>query len=150
MRAFQRIFIVITLGLNYSSSTLAEYRAFLLKITTPQVPNSSPEKKTDSDLSQQANQKQTDLNQTESANSLKDQNPNQITYVKSSLDPIQYRGYYHVSEKAIITYEDTWRCKGRTGGLEPICKSPKEIAKEKESQDQKPKTESPERTPANN
>ena len=84
--------------------------------------------------------------------------------VKSSLDPFQYIGYYPVRADESITYIDTWRCPGRTGGLQPICKSPKEIAREKDETvkadaatnttarkpDETPTSKSLERKPANN
>ncbi len=81
--------------------------------------------------------------------------------VKSSLDPKQYRGYYPLKSNETITYIDTWRCSGRTGGLLPICKSPKELAAEKAETDsaaglpssrpdETTTSKSPERKPANN
>lgn len=45
-------------------------------------------------------------------------------FVESTLDPVQYRGYYPVADDEIITYVDTWRCRGRTDG-KPHCPNPR-------------------------
>lgn len=45
--------------------------------------------------------------------------------VESTLDPIQYRYFYPVAADEVITYTDTWRCYGRTGGFQPHCPNPK-------------------------
>jgi hypothetical protein len=49
----------------------------------------------------------------------------QSRVVTSTLDDIQYPGYYHVrrDEKVILT--DTWMCWGRQGELEPMCPNPR-------------------------
>ena len=46
--------------------------------------------------------------------------------IKSTLDPLQYKTYFTVPDDAIVTYDDTWMCYGRTEG-QPICPSPKEL-----------------------
>ncbi|WP_413575164.1 hypothetical protein ACLVWU_12840 [Bdellovibrio sp. HCB290] len=45
--------------------------------------------------------------------------------VESTLDPDQYRGFYPVAADETVTYIDTWRCYGRTGGMQPHCPNPK-------------------------
>ena len=90
LKYFLNLSLILLLGLSsYSTSVLAEYRAFHLKITSADGKNTS--------------------------------------FIKSSLDPIQYRYYYTVKETEIVTYVDTWRCPGRTGGLQPICNNPKDL-----------------------
>ena len=42
----------------------------------------------------------------------------------STLDPVQYRGYYTVKENEVISYVDTWMCKGRTNSR-PLCENPR-------------------------
>ncbi|MCK6599026.1 MAG: hypothetical protein L6Q37_11730 [Bdellovibrionaceae bacterium] len=44
--------------------------------------------------------------------------------VTSTLDPLQYRGYYTLKENEVISYVDTWMCKGRTNSL-PLCENPR-------------------------
>ncbi|WP_413584768.1 hypothetical protein [Bdellovibrio sp. HCB274] len=45
--------------------------------------------------------------------------------VESTLDPEQYRAFYPVAADETVTYIDTWRCYGRTGGMQPHCPNPK-------------------------
>ncbi|QDK46202.1 hypothetical protein DOM22_14030 [Bdellovibrio sp. ZAP7] len=45
--------------------------------------------------------------------------------VESTLDPVQYRYFYPVAADEEVTYIDTWRCYGRTGGMTPHCPNPK-------------------------
>ncbi len=42
----------------------------------------------------------------------------------STLDPVQYRGYYPVEPDEQIEYIDTWRCTGRTGDFQDYCPKP--------------------------
>ena len=49
---------------------------------------------------------------------------NQERFVKSNLDPIQYQGYYQLKPTEIITYTDSWMCKGRTNDQAQICNNP--------------------------
>ena len=70
--------------------------------------------------------------------------------VRSSLDHLQYHYYYPVRANESVRYIETWRCPGRTSGLAPVCKSPKEIAAEKTEApgaDSAP-LQTPEQTPA--
>lgn len=53
----------------------------------------------------------------------------QARFVESTLDPEQYRGYYPVAADEIVTYTDTWRCRGRTDRL-PLCPNPRGPASE--------------------
>lgn len=57
--------------------------------------------------------------------------PQDFRLVKSSLDPLQYPYFYPVAKDEVVTYDDTWRCRGRTGDFRAYCKSPREIAAEK-------------------
>lgn len=52
--------------------------------------------------------------------------PAPFRLVKSSLDHLQYPDYYPLLPGEQIQYIDTWMCRGRTGGLAPVCASPKE------------------------
>lgn len=45
--------------------------------------------------------------------------------VESTLDPLQYPGYYPVAADERVTYIETWRCKGNTSGFKPHCPNPK-------------------------
>ncbi|QLY24383.1 hypothetical protein [Bdellovibrio sp. KM01] len=45
--------------------------------------------------------------------------------VESTLDHVQYRYFYPVAADEEVTYIDTWRCYGRTGGMTPHCPNPK-------------------------
>lgn len=45
--------------------------------------------------------------------------------VESTLDPLQYRGYYPVAPDEEVTYTETWRCYGRTDNFKPHCPNPK-------------------------
>ncbi|WP_413293239.1 hypothetical protein ACLSU7_17795 [Bdellovibrio sp. HCB185ZH] len=45
--------------------------------------------------------------------------------VESTLDHVQYRYFYPVAADEDVTYIDTWRCYGRTGGGIPHCPNPK-------------------------
>ncbi|MEK2688103.1 hypothetical protein [Bdellovibrio sp. GT3] len=77
----------------------AEYRVFVLKISTSAKPSEG----------QDASEN------TEPA----------FRLVESTLDPEQYRAFYPVAADETITYIDTWRCYGRTGGMKPLCPNPK-------------------------
>jgi hypothetical protein len=47
--------------------------------------------------------------------------------VISNLDPEQYATYYPLQPGETIRYENTWMCKGRTGGMQPPCPNPKAV-----------------------
>jgi len=48
-----------------------------------------------------------------------------VRELASTLDPDQYRGYYHLPAGQKLSYQQTWRCKGQTGGFTPLCPNPK-------------------------
>ncbi len=48
-----------------------------------------------------------------------------LRYVTSTLDPLQYKYYYPIQTGDIITYTQTWMCRGRTGNGTPFCPNPK-------------------------
>ncbi len=54
--------------------------------------------------------------------------PKQFRLVLSTLDPLQYYGYYIVREDEVVQYTRTWMCRGRTDE-QPICPDPKLISK---------------------
>lgn len=56
--------------------------------------------------------------------------PQDYRLVVSTLDPLQYPSYYTVEADEVVTYDDTWMCRGRTGDARPICPSPRAPASE--------------------
>lgn len=44
--------------------------------------------------------------------------------VISNLDPDQYRGYYPIKDDEVITYTETWMCRGRTSHYKETCPPP--------------------------
>lgn len=54
--------------------------------------------------------------------------PQAFRLEKSNLDPEQYPAYYHIEAGETISYIDTWMCWDRTGGMQPVCPSPREPA----------------------
>jgi hypothetical protein len=44
--------------------------------------------------------------------------------VQSTLDPLQYPYYHPIQDDEIVTYDQTWRCPGNTGGQKPLCPPP--------------------------
>lgn len=57
-------------------------------------------------------------------------NPQDHRLVVSTLDPLQYPTYYTVEPDEVVTYDDTWMCRGRTGDARPVCTSPRAPASE--------------------
>lgn len=51
--------------------------------------------------------------------------PEKFRLVLSTLDPLQYYGYYIVREDEVVQYTRTWMCRGRTDE-KPICPDPKQ------------------------
>lgn len=51
--------------------------------------------------------------------------PQDYRLVISTLDPLQYPGYHPLKPDELITYDDTWLCRGHTGYEKPICSNPK-------------------------
>jgi hypothetical protein len=49
----------------------------------------------------------------------------EVRTLESTLDPIQYPYYNTVSPDERVSYAETWRCFGRTGGFAPFCPNPK-------------------------
>lgn len=47
------------------------------------------------------------------------------TELESTLDPLQYRGYYNVPAGTNISYTATWMCRGNTSH-QAICPNPKQ------------------------
>jgi hypothetical protein len=43
----------------------------------------------------------------------------------STLDPLQYAGYYSVPKNVTVLYSDTWMCPGSTADFKPLCSSPR-------------------------
>jgi hypothetical protein len=68
--------------------------------------------------------------------------PQDYRLVKSTLDPLQYRTYNAVSDDEIVTYDDTWKCEGRTGDFKALCPSPRAPASDESSP-----SDGPENTP---
>ena len=56
---------------------------------------------------------------------IKNNKTQDVRLVESTLDPHQYPRYYPLQANENITYQQTWRCFGRTGGLQPHCPNPK-------------------------
>jgi hypothetical protein len=44
--------------------------------------------------------------------------------VVTTLDHIQYPGYYPVNTGEVVKYVDSWMCWGRTEGFDSICEQP--------------------------
>ncbi len=51
---------------------------------------------------------------------------NQTRTVLSTLDDIQYPGYYHLKKSESIVIQDTWMCWGRQGDFKKLCPNPKD------------------------
>ena len=51
----------------------------------------------------------------------------EIRYIKSTLDPEQYKTLYPVHSDETISYTQTWRCYGSTAGLQGLCEGPRRI-----------------------
>lgn len=45
--------------------------------------------------------------------------------ITSSLDPLQYPGYYDLRPEEIVMYRDTWMCYGDTSYGKKYCENPK-------------------------
>lgn len=51
-------------------------------------------------------------------------NPEEFKTIITSLDPVQYRGYYFVQKDEHVSYTRSWMCHGRTGNYRPVCDPP--------------------------
>lgn len=60
----------------------------------------------------------------------KKMDPETYRLVQSTLDPLQYPYYHPVQDDEIVTYDQTWRCPGNTGGQKPLCPPPEARAAE--------------------
>lgn len=107
-----RISLILTF-LFSSTTALAEYRVFLLKIY--KVENASRTPAGDSRETQDEN---TSANTASEADS-------DFRLVESTLDPLQYRQYYPLAANEAVVYIDTWRCYGRTDQFKNFCPNPK-------------------------
>ncbi len=97
------------------SSAKAEYRVFLLRISkAPANTQTAPSQGASS-------------SELPSAPNSRDPASAPLDYrlVESTLDPIQYRGYYLVGADEKVEYIDTWMCKGRTDQFASLCPNPK-------------------------
>ncbi|AGH95865.1 hypothetical protein [Pseudobdellovibrio exovorus] len=56
---------------------------------------------------------------------IQDQATESTRQVQSTLDPEQYKSVYPLKPSEIITYVDTWRCRGRTDFFKEHCPNPK-------------------------
>ena len=61
-------------------------------------------------------------------------NPSEFRTIISSLDPVQYPGYYPVPQNTRIRLLDTWMCRGRTNHLRDFCPSPRKSETEAQIQ----------------
>lgn len=48
-----------------------------------------------------------------------------VRYVTTSLDPLQYEGFGLLREGEVVSLEDSWLCRGRTGGFRQLCPRPR-------------------------
>lgn len=48
--------------------------------------------------------------------------------IASTLDHMQYTGYYPLKRNETIEYVTSWRCWGRTDGFKPLCPQPEAVA----------------------
>ncbi len=56
---------------------------------------------------------------------IKNNETQDVRLVESTLDPHQYARYYPLQANERVSYQQTWRCFGRTGGMQPACPNPK-------------------------
>ncbi len=68
----------------------------------------------------------------------------------STLDPEQYKSFHPLAADETISYTETWRCYGRTGGGMPFCPNPKAQPTLTSDQASSPETniQNPTRNPA--
>jgi len=58
---------------------------------------------------------------------LTDTQTNQSRSFTSTLDDIQYRGYFPVKASEELVLSDTWMCWGRQGDFQQLCHNPRPI-----------------------
>lgn len=103
------------ISLLLCSSANAEYRVFLLRIS--KIPATPPP--TTAPLGTPPENTTTSTNRDPASATL------DYRLVESTLDPVQYRGYYLVGADEKVEYIDTWMCKGRTDQFASLCPNPK-------------------------
>ena len=64
--------------------------------------------------------------------------PPEIRTTMSTLDPLQYPYYYPLADNEIVSYTETWMCRGRTSDFAPICPPPPKKSKAKIGPDLSP------------
>lgn len=102
----------------------AEYRVFLLEITdTAAIPTAAT-----SPNEGPASSVNTTMTNSPTVSNGSATPPLQKRTVQSTLDPIQYRGFYPLKPTENIRYIDTWMCRGRTDYFKPLCPNPKSPA----------------------
>ena len=112
-----RIFLIIFLFLGIAiQNSFAEYRVFLLKISK-KSPLAAVENSAKSGATAAQEQSPAPQNPAPAASQDK-------TFL-STLDPEQYKALYPLGADETISYTETWRCYGRTGGGVPFCPNPK-------------------------
>lgn len=109
-------FYLLPFILLFSLSSLAEYRAFRLKISKRPPTISSPAAAMPSSTSEAQGALGENTPPSTDAGASRE--------IISTLDPDQYRGYYTVKDDEVITYTETWMCPGRTGHFKDICPAP--------------------------
>ncbi len=112
-----RKFLIIFLFLGITiQNSFAEYRVFLLKITKKVAPP----------ITENPSQPTTTSPETPAASTQQDSAaPSPDKTFLSTLDPEQYKDLHPLSADETISYTETWRCFGRTGGGIPLCPNPK-------------------------
>jgi hypothetical protein len=58
---------------------------------------------------------------------LTDTQTNQVRSFTSTLDDLQYRGYYPIKAGVELVLTDTWMCWGRHGDFQALCRNPRSI-----------------------
>lgn len=56
---------------------------------------------------------------------IQDQATETTRQIQSTLDPDQFKSVYPLKSTEVITYVDTWRCRGRTDFFKEHCPNPK-------------------------
>lgn len=115
MKKFLGLFLILTF---FTFSAQAEYRVFLLRISklaSPAPgPNSPAAPGTNSPNPSPANSENSTTEAPVPNRQPASTEPTDFRLVESTLDPVQYRGYYLVASDEVIEYIDTWMCTGRT------------------------------------
>lgn len=113
-----RFLLFLFLIFAHHRTAVAEYRVFLLKIS----------KKGNSQGPALQNSTEASANPPQPSPTSPTQaqlTPQQDKFIESTLDPEQYLAYHPLASDETISYTETWRCYGRTGGEKPHCPNPK-------------------------